>query len=275
MTNDPILELRQVRKVFPEQGRQEAVVALDGLDLILNAGEFVAIVGASGSGKSTLVDLVAGFTQPTSGTVTVKGKPVRAPGPDRVVVFQDHAVFPWYTALDNVAYGLRRQGMRRRRARERAREALCQVGLQDFAHAYPAALSGGMRQRVALARALVLRPDILLLDEPFASLDAVMRSRLQDELTGLWRQFGWTVLFVTHILTEAVYLADRVVVLDRPPSGLRAIERIGLPRPRNRLDARLAEQTEELRARMGGSLDTFNGETQAGQRQRQEERYYA
>lgn len=261
MINDPILELRQVRKVFPGQGRQEAVVALDGLDLTLNTGEFVAIVGASGSGKSTLIDLVAGFSQPTFGTVTVKGKPVRAPGPDRVVVFQDHAVFPWYTALDNVAHGLRRQGMRSRQASELAWETLSQVGLTDFAHAYPATLSGGMRQRVALARALVLRPDILLLDEPFASLDAVIRSRLQDELTELWQRFGWTVLFVTHILSEAVYLADRVVVLDRPPSGLRTIERIMLPRPRNRLDARLTQQTEELKARMDGYLDALNSES--------------
>ena len=261
MINDPILELRQVRKVFPGQGRQEAVVALDGLDLTLNTGEFVAIVGASGSGKSTLIDLVAGFAHPTSGTVTVKGKPVLTPGPDRVVVFQDHAVFPWYTALDNIAYGLRRQGMRSRQARGLAQEALSQVGLTDFTHAYPATLSGGMRQRVALARALVLRPDILLLDEPFASLDAVIRSRLQDELTELWQRFGWTVLFVTHILSEAVYLADRVVVLDRPPSGLRTIERIMLPRPRNRLNAQLTQQTEELKARMDGYLDALNGES--------------
>lgn len=137
MINDPILELRQVRKEFPGQGRQDAVVALDGLDLALDAGEFVAIVGASGSGKSTLINLVAGFAHPTSGTVTVKGEPVRAPGPGRVVVFQDHAVFPWFTALDNVAYGLRRQGMRRRQAGELAREALAQVGFADFAHAYP------------------------------------------------------------------------------------------------------------------------------------------
>ena len=252
MTSEPLLELRQVRKVFAGQGRQEPVVALDGMDLSVTAGEFVSIVGASGSGKSTLLDLIAGFTRPTSGSVAVGGKPVRAPGPDRVVVFQDHAVFPWFTALDNVAYGLRRQGVRRRPARQQAEQALSQVGLGEFAHAYPARLSGGMRQRVALARALVLRPRILLLDEPFASLDAITRARLQDELTALWQQCRWTVLFVTHILAEAVYLADRVVVLDRPPVGLRGQERIRLARPRDRHDPRLGEQTDGLKKQLAG-----------------------
>lgn len=262
MDNDPILEIRRVRKIFPGQGRQDAVVALDEVNLSLGAGEFVAIVGPSGSGKSTLIDLIAGFTRPTSGEVMVQGVPVRAPGPDRVVVFQDHAVFPWYTALDNVAYGLRRQGMHRHQARRLALEALALVGLKEFAHAYPSTLSGGMRQRVAFARAIVLRPAILLLDEPFASLDAATRSRLQDELVDLWQQFDWTVVFVTHTLAEAVYLADRVIVLERPPVGLRAIENIDLPRPRKLLDAKLLEQTDNLSRIMSGSPDAFDGDRQ-------------
>lgn len=255
MPRPALLELRQVGKVFPGQGRQEAVAALAGVDLSLAAGEFVAIVGASGSGKSTLMHLVAGFLSPSSGTVTVDGAPVRVPGPDRVVVFQDHAVFPWFTALDNVAYGLRRQGLGRAAARRQAGLALARVGLEDFFHAYPATLSGGMRQRVALARALVLQPKILLLDEPFAALDAVTRSDLQDALLALWRQCGWSVLFVTHLLEEAVYLADRVVVLDRPPAGVRAVERVDVPRPRRRRDSRLAAQTERLRSELPGCLD--------------------
>lgn len=246
MDSDHGLLLRGVSKVFPGRGRQGDVVALEGLDLEVARGEFVAIVGPSGCGKSTLIDLVAGFTSPTAGTVIAVGKPVGGPGPDRVVVFQDHAIFPWYSALGNVAYGLRRRGIPRREAHSRAREALVRVGLGDFVHAHPATLSGGMRQRVALARALVLRPRILLLDEPFAALDSATRFRLQDELAALWRDFGWTVLFVTHTLGEAVYLADRVVVLDRPPAGIRAVETIALPRPRDRRDPRLLCLSERL-----------------------------
>ncbi|GLI33074.1 ABC transporter ATP-binding protein [Desulforhabdus amnigena] len=261
MSTEIAFELRQVRKVFPGRGgRRDAVVALDRLDLVVGVGEFVAVVGPSGCGKTTLIDLIAGFTRPTEGSITAGGQPVRSPGPDRVVVFQDHAVFPWYTALENVAYGLRRQGMGRDRARQCAREALNRMGLGKFVHAYPGTLSGGMRQRVALARALVLKPDILLLDEPFAALDAVTRVRLQDELVMLWQDCGWTVLFVTHNLAEAIYLADRVVVLDRPPTGLRKIKPIVLPRPRRRSDARLGEHAEHLKVLMGGCFDNADSE---------------
>lgn len=250
MGSDQGLLLRGVGKIFPGRGRQGDVPALEGLDLEVAGGEFLAIVGPSGCGKSTLIDLVAGFTLPTSGSITIQGAPVHGPGPDRVVVFQDHAVFPWYTALGNVAYGLRRRGATRREARSRAREALVRVGLGDFIHAYPATLSGGMRQRVALARALVLRPRILLLDEPFASLDSATRFRLQDELIEIWREYCWTVLFVTHTLGEAVYLADRVVVLDRAPTGVRVVEAIDVPRPRDRRDPRLLCLSERLSACM-------------------------
>lgn len=231
------------------------MVALDALDLTVRKGEFVAIVGPSGCGKTTLIDLVAGFTKPTSGAITAGGRPVLGASPERVVVFQDHAVFPWYTALGNVAYGLRRQGIPRREARMRAHEALVRVGLGDFVHAYPVTLSGGMRQRVALARTLVLRPAILLLDEPFGSLDANTRVRLQDELLALWGDYGWTVLLVTHTLVEAVYLADRVVVLDRPPMGLHHIEVVNLPRPRERANTRLVTHIDQLKCIIGNSLD--------------------
>ncbi len=253
MPPDPALALRNVRKSFPDQGRQGGVAAIDGLDLAVEAGEFLAVVGPSGGGKSTLIDLLAGFARPTSGVVEADGRPVRGPGPDRVVVFQDHAVFPWYTALGNVAYGLKRQGMGRREARARAAEALKHVGLGDFLHAYPSALSGGMRQRVALARAWVLRPRALLLDEPFASLDAVARARLQDALLTLWGESAWTVVFVTHNLAEAVYLADRVAILHRPPAGLTRIETIDIPRPRRRSDPDLIERTRRLAARLAGA----------------------
>lgn len=254
MTTEIALELRHVGRVYPGQGLQGGIVALDGFELMVRKGEFVVIIGPSGCGKSTLIDLIAGFIEPTSGTILADGVPLAGPGPDRVVVFQDHAVFPWYTAVGNVAYGLRRQGVPKPEADERAMEALRKVGLGDFVHAYPATLSGGMRQRVALARALILRPRVLLLDEPFAALDAITRVRLQDELIALWREFGWTVVFVTHTLSEAVYLADRVVVLDRPPVGTRVIEIIVLPRPRQRKDRRLIELVEYLSVSMGDCL---------------------
>lgn len=256
----PLLELRGVRKAFVCDGRDEPVIALDGLDLTVAAGEFVAVVGPSGSGKSTLLDLVAGFDRPTAGTVLLRGKPIAGPSPDRVVVFQDHAVFPWLTALGNVAYGLRRQGLGRKQTREQAMDALSRMGLAAFARAYPATLSGGMRQRVALARALVLRPRILLLDEPFAALDAVTRRRLQDELVALWQAYGWAVIFVTHALSEAVTLAGRVVVLDRPPAGLCADRSIEVPRPRDRRDPRLAAHVEALRRRLGSLFPPTPGD---------------
>jgi NitT/TauT family transport system ATP-binding protein len=255
MTIEPALSIRYLRKVFEGEGRQGSVVALDGLSVDVPPGQFVAVVGPSGCGKSTLVDLIAGFTAPTAGTITAHGQPVQRPGPDRVVVFQDHAVFPWYTALGNVAYGLRRQGLSRRKARKQAAAALERMGLRDFAHAYPNALSGGMRQRVALARALVLRPRILLLDEPFAALDAVTRARLQDELLALWQDHGWTVIFVTHVLAEAVYLADRVIMIDRPPVGFHDDRPVDLPRPRRRRDEAVLELTESLASTMQSLSD--------------------
>lgn len=255
----PLLELRQVSKVFGGQDGRADVTALRGLNLTLHAGEFLAVVGASGSGKSTLIDLAAGFTRPSAGEVLFKGRAVAGPGPDRVVVFQDHAVFPWYTAEGNVAYGLRRQGVSRAEARARAREALEQVGLKDFVKAWPVSLSGGMRQRVALARALVLRPSILLLDEPFASLDVMTRHMLQDQLVALWRQCGWSVIFVTHMLDEAVYLADRVVVLHRPPYGLCCQENVVAPRPRRRDDASLAALAAKLEGQLRVNIGPENG----------------
>ena len=234
MTTEPLLSLQQVSKQFPANGKHSMVTALQNLDLTLHQGEFISIVGPSGGGKSTLIDLVAGFTSPTHGEVALRGQSITKPGPDRVVVFQDHAIFPWYTALGNVAYGLRQKGVKKKIAEEQAKVALTQMGLADFSSAYPAALSGGMRQRVALARALVMEPEILLLDEPFASLDITTRIRLQDELLALWQKNNWSILFVTHSLEEAVYLSDRVVVLDKSTSNLCCGATINLPRPRSR-----------------------------------------
>ncbi|MFW5750470.1 MAG: ABC transporter ATP-binding protein [Planctomycetota bacterium] len=248
---DKALRIRALSKTFAAVGAQGSCTALDRIDLDLEAGQFLAVVGPSGSGKSTLLDCIAGFERPSAGTIDCHGDRVRGPAPDRVVVFQDHAIFPWFTALGNVAYGLRRQGLRRGAARHRARAALEHMGLGAFAHAYPAALSGGMRQRVALARAWVLRPRLLLLDEPFAALDAGTRIRLQDDLLALWTELGCSVVFVTHTISEAVHLADRVVVLRPPPLGICADRTIGAPRPRDRRDSALGVLAEELTQALG------------------------
>lgn len=253
MTPEPAVTFDNVGMTFPGVGGQPPLTALWNLSFSLEPGEFATIVGPSGGGKSTVVNLIAGFEKPSSGAVRVAGRPVAGPGTDRIVVFQDHAVFPWYTSLDNVAYGLRRLGLGKREARRRARDGLAMVGLEDFALAYPLALSGGMRQRVALARALVLRPRILLLDEPFSSVDRPNRRRLQEELLALWRRFGWTVLFVTHNLEEAAVLSDRVLILDPPPLGLRAIETVAIPRPRRSGDEGIRLFVDRLAARMGAA----------------------
>ena len=209
------------------------------------------MAGPSGGGKSTLINLIAGFFPPTEGTILKNGNPLHGPGPDRVVVFQKHALFPWFTAFENVAYGLHRRKLPAKDRQTRVEYALNMVGLSDFSQAYPASLSGGMCQRVALARALVLRPDILLLDEPFASLDAVTRIRLQDELLQLWECHGWTVILVTHNLDEAVYMADRVALLYPPPQGLKRVLTVDIPRTRSRNNAKVKEISGRLAQDLG------------------------
>ncbi|MEV7416594.1 ABC transporter ATP-binding protein [Streptomyces sp. NPDC089919] len=202
--------------------RAPATPVLDGLDLELAAGSFTALLGPSGCGKSTVLGAVAGFVRPTAGRVTVADVPVTGPGPDRGVVFQHYALFPWRTARGNVEFALKRLGLKRAERRRRALAALAEVGLADGAEKYPAQLSGGMQQRVALARAVAAEPDVLLLDEPFGALDALTRTRMQDLLRRLWQRTGLTVLFVTHDIDEALSLAERVVVLGGPPGGVLA-----------------------------------------------------
>jgi NitT/TauT family transport system ATP-binding protein len=208
------------------------IQALDALDLVVPAGQIAAIVGPSGSGKSTLLRLIAGLLPPDSGTVVVGDRVVAAPDARVGLVFQEPRLLPWRTALDNVCYPLELAGRPRAEREARARELMGVVGLDGFERALPAQLSGGMAQRVALARALTLEPRVLLLDEPFGALDALTRDRLDAELLALWERLGATIVIVTHSIPEAVFLADRVVVLSERPGRIVADVPVDLPRPR-------------------------------------------
>lgn len=204
-------------------GRTTRFTALDGIDLEIAAGEFIVLVGPSGCGKSTLLDLLGGLTQPTGGRVLLDGKPITGPGLDRGIVFQQYALLPWRTALGNVEFGLEAIGAPRRQRAQLAREFLDLVGLTGFEERHPHELSGGMRQRVAIARSLAYDPDVLLMDEPFAALDAQTRESLQDELLRIWQRTGKTVVFITHSIDEAVYLGQRVAVMTSRPGRIKQI----------------------------------------------------
>lgn len=226
----PYLEVKAVEKVFTLEG--EALTALKGVSFSVNAGSAVAVVGPSGCGKTTLLRLIAGLDFPERGALLLKGRPVVSPNEACGLVFQEPRLFPWLTVVENVAFSLR--GLPRRDRMERAAAVLELVGLTPFAAAYPEGLSGGMAQRVALARALAPAPELLLLDEPFAALDALIRGRLQSHLVHLWQATGCTLLFVTHDIEEAVYLAGEIVVLTARPGRVKEVVRIDLPYPRDR-----------------------------------------
>lgn len=222
-----VLEAQQIEKWF---GHTEA---LHEISLTVHDGEFVAVVGPSGCGKTTLLHILAGFVPKTGGLVTVDGKAVNRPGPDRGVMFQDLALYPWRNVLGNVTWGLEVQGRPRREREAIAERYLNMVGLNAFRKHYPAQLSGGMKQRVALARVLAFEPGVLLMDEPFGALDVQTRELMQEELAKIHQQTGKTVLFITHDIEEAIYLADRVVVFTARPGRIKEVVRIELPRPRH------------------------------------------
>ena len=227
------IELRGVSKEFAlrptrDQPQARTLVALEDVSLEVPRGEFLTLVGPSGSGKTTLLDLLGGLSRPSRGSVLVDREEVTGPGLDRGIVFQQYALFPWRTTLANVTFGLEQQGLGRRERVERARENLALVGLEGFEDRYPHELSGGMKQRVAIARSLAYQPGILLMDEPFAALDAQTREQLQDELLRIWRATGTTVVFITHGIEEAVYLGQRVAVLSSRPGRLKALVDIDL-----------------------------------------------
>jgi NitT/TauT family transport system ATP-binding protein len=193
---------------------------LDSVDLMVAEGEFLCIVGSSGCGKTTLLNMIAGFDKPTGGSILIDGEAVKGPSPKSIKIFQEHALLPWRTALTNVCLGLDAKGMGGVEAKRVAMEYLDLVGLADAAHKFPYQLSGGMRQRVAIARALAVKPDILLMDETFGALDTLTRYRLQDEILRIWRERKPTVIFVTHDIDEALYLADRIVVMTANPGKI-------------------------------------------------------
>jgi NitT/TauT family transport system ATP-binding protein len=230
---DDYLHARQVSIAYASRGG-DVVLAIDRVDFALSRGEFVCLLGPSGCGKTTLLNAVAGFLPVSSGALTLRGAPITRPGPDRAMVFQQPGLLPWRDVLRNVTYGLEMSGrMRGRAAADHARALLELVGLADFAHSFPHQLSGGMQQRVNLARALAVEPELLLLDEPFASVDAQTREALQVELLAICKRAAVTALFVTHDIGEAVFLADRVCIFSRRPGRIVREVRVRLPKPRD------------------------------------------
>jgi ABC-type nitrate/sulfonate/bicarbonate transport system ATPase subunit len=215
------IELRDVVKRFPAGAGE--LTAIDGISLVVPGDTFAVIVGPSGCGKSTLLHMVAGLEMPSSGAVLVDDTPVRGPAPDRAVVFQKFALFPWKTARENIAFGLRNLGVPAAERDAVVRHYLELMGLEGFGDRFPHQLSGGMQQRVAIARAYAVRPRVLLMDEPFAALDAQLRVVLQENLVQLWTREGGTVLFITHSVDEAVYLADDLVVMTRRPGRIKRV----------------------------------------------------
>jgi ABC-type nitrate/sulfonate/bicarbonate transport system ATPase subunit len=228
---DAAVELREVSKEFVTRDRR--VVALRNIDFSIAHNEFAAILGPSGCGKSTLLNMVAGFDRPSGGQVRVNGASVEAPDPSRGVVFQEAALFPWYTVWDNVSFGPRTMGVPAAQYRPKVEAYLDQVGLRGFEHHYPAELSGGMKQRVGIARVLVMEPEVLLMDEPFGSLDAQTRLVMQELLLSVWERHHQTVLFITHDIEEALLIADSVSVMTARPGRIKKRLVVNLPRPRS------------------------------------------
>lgn len=230
-TGLPIIAIENVAKTYELNG--QAIRALEGARLEIRKGDFVCLIGASGCGKSTLLRIMAGFEAPSDGRALMWGTPISGPDPSRGMVFQDYALFPWLSVRDNIGFGPRSRGKGRAETRDICDRFIEMVGLQRFAEAYPHQLSGGMRQRVAIARVLANDAELVLMDEPFGALDAMTRERLQDELLDIWEKTGLTVVFVTHAIEEAIFLADRVVVMTPGPGRIESDNRIALPRRRD------------------------------------------
>lgn len=255
--------VRNVVKDFVDPVTGKAWRVLDGINLEVEQGTFLCLIGASGSGKTTLLNLIAGFDHPSGGSIHVGGVPVTAPGPDRMMVFQDYALLPWLNTIGNVEFVLRAQHLPAEERRARAMEMLKLVNLGDFAERPVYRLSGGMKQRVALARALVVKPKVLLMDEPFAALDAQQRSLMQKELIRLWQETKKTIVFVTHSLEEAIYLGDEVKLLTSRPGRLAVTEVVKLPRPRDSTSSEFNELKRRLGVVLNAEVERVEAEKRA------------
>jgi NitT/TauT family transport system ATP-binding protein len=251
-----MLEVRRLSKVFFEQNdpRKPGLVALYQVSLSIRKNEFVSLLGPSGCGKTTLIRIIAGLLMPDRGEVLVNNQPVTAPGRERCMVFQQFGLLPWRTVMSNVEFGLEIEGVPRDERRELADKYLELVGLQGFENYYPHQISGGMQQRVGIARALAKKPEFLLMDEPFGAVDAQTREQLQEELLKIWAQTEATVVFVTHSIDEAIYLSDRVVVMQARPGRIKEEVAIDLRRPRWEGDVKADPRFAQLRARLRESL---------------------
>jgi NitT/TauT family transport system ATP-binding protein len=262
----PHIEVTGVSLVYDTPAGRVPGVA--GVSFSIEPSEFVCIVGPSGCGKSTMLNIIAGFLTPTAGEIRIGGRPVTGQGLDRGVVFQDFAqLFPWRTALGNVAFGLEMKGVAKNEREEIARRQLQLVKLEKFCASYPHHLSGGMQQRVAIARALAYNPSVLLMDEPFAALDALTRDDMQRLLADVWRETRKTVIYVTHNVAEAVYLADRVIVMTPHPGTVKNEVRIDLPRPRDALSVEFLDYQKQLLRELGQETARSSGRGVAGANQ--------
>lgn len=248
MAELPILDLRNVGKVY--ELNDQRIEALRDANLIVEKGEFVCLIGASGCGKSTLLRIVAGFEPPSAGEALMWDKAITGPAPDRGMVFQDYGLFPWLSVRQNIGFGPASRGLPKGELRVLVDRFVDMVGLTRFADAYPHQLSGGMKQRVAIARVLANDAEMVLMDEPFGALDAMTRERLQDELLDIWQRTKLTVLFVTHSIEEAIFLADRVVVMEPGPGRIASEHRIELPRPRDVSSPEFNAVRRDLSARL-------------------------
>ena len=263
-SGSPRIVARGLRKEFVDISRQAEVVALSSIDLDIGEDEFLTILGPSGCGKSTLLNIIAGFEHATDGEVRLDGQTIRDPGPDRGVVFQEYALFPWLNVAQNIEFGLRERGVPKAERKVRVTRQISTVGLDGFEDRFPQELSGGMRQRVALARVLVNDPKILLMDEPFAALDAQTRTIMQTELLRVWSAERRTALFVTHNIEEAVLLGDRLVVMTARPGRIKEIVNVKLPRPRDVTSAEFNEIRRYVASLLESEVQTAFASMQAG-----------
>lgn len=245
--HNPVIEVSNVTKVF--NSKNGSNTALDRINLNIYEGDFICVVGPSGCGKTTLLNILGGLDSPDDGTVMFKGEQINGPSPQRGVIFQQYALFPWKTVIENVAFGLKLQGMKKNERRDRALHYLDLVGLSRFKNSYPKELSGGMKQRVAIARAYAVNPQILLMDEPFGALDAQTRGQLQEELLKTWDQEKKTVFFITHDVEEAVMLANRVIAMKADPGDIKEEIAVDLPYPRSQ-EVRLLDSFTTLKNRV-------------------------